>query len=663
MSATSGTPGGSVTFLDGSTTLGSATLDGAGVATFSTSALSPGLHTITAAYAGGSGFTSSTSAGLPQQVTDATTTTAITVTPSGSSEYGQPVSIDVTVSSSFGTPTGQVGLWVDGAERRSRALNAQGKLTFSLNLGIGAHTIKAVYTGDGTYTGSASGDVPHTVGKAATETVLSVSAPKSLPGEAVTLTANVSPVHIATTISNGIVRFQIGSLRLGTAIVDGSGMASLTTSTIPMGDHDIVAIYGGSSAFETSTSAAVSHTVSPKVGSEYRINTETLQHQERPAIAAIPNAGYVVVWASYLQDGSGSGIFGQRYDLGAGAPLGSEFRINSWLPGEQTAPAVAALADGNFIVAWQGAGAKDADGIQSQLFGVSGAKIGGEVSINTTTANEQEAPSIAALVGGGYVIIWQSRVQDGSGYGIYGRIFDADASPISDEFQIHTTTAGHQTAPSVTAAGTGFTVAWRSSDLAGLQSIMARQFTRLGNPVGGEVIVHDSAASTRSEPAVQRLTNGKILFAWSELTADFMGWNVRARFADAGALSGAPFGEPVGDNLAMSGASFSVPASTAGNQIQPALTAFAQPSGEFLAAWASFDGDGFGIFARRFNADGTPQFMTDIRVNSYLASDQLYPAIAALSAVTATATWTSNGQDGSGRGVYGQRLRFALPVQ
>jgi PhoPQ-activated pathogenicity-related protein len=67
-----GTPGGMVTFLDNERVLGTAPLNGSGVATFTTSRLAPGSHTITASYGGDINFTGSTSAGLMQKVTKKT---------------------------------------------------------------------------------------------------------------------------------------------------------------------------------------------------------------------------------------------------------------------------------------------------------------------------------------------------------------------------------------------------------------------------------------------------------------------------------------------------------------------------------------------------------------------------------------------------------------
>jgi Bacterial Ig-like domain (group 3)/FG-GAP-like repeat len=68
IASSGGTPTGTVTFLDGTTTLGTGTLS-AGVATFQTSSLTAGTHSITASYAGATGFAASTSAALTETVT------------------------------------------------------------------------------------------------------------------------------------------------------------------------------------------------------------------------------------------------------------------------------------------------------------------------------------------------------------------------------------------------------------------------------------------------------------------------------------------------------------------------------------------------------------------------------------------------------------------
>jgi hypothetical protein len=69
-SSTSGIPTGSVNFLDGSASLGSATLDSTGTATLTLNTLAAGSHSITAVYGGDGNFTGITSAALTETVQD-----------------------------------------------------------------------------------------------------------------------------------------------------------------------------------------------------------------------------------------------------------------------------------------------------------------------------------------------------------------------------------------------------------------------------------------------------------------------------------------------------------------------------------------------------------------------------------------------------------------
>src|SRR5581483_2919589 len=105
-----GTPTGTVSFMEGATTLGMGALDGNGQATFTTSALAVGPHTITAVYSSDETFATSTSPAITQTVNPASTTTALMSAPNPS-EFGQPVLFTATVTPvapGAGFPTGTV---------------------------------------------------------------------------------------------------------------------------------------------------------------------------------------------------------------------------------------------------------------------------------------------------------------------------------------------------------------------------------------------------------------------------------------------------------------------------------------------------------------------------------------------------------------------------
>ena len=85
------------------------------------------------------------------------------------------------------------------------------------------------------------------------------------------------------------------------------------------------------------------------VGGEFLVNTTTADSQTRASMAMDADGDFVVAWQSNLQDGSGNGIFAQRYNA-AGVAQGIEFRVNTTTANFQVSPDIAMDADGDFVV-------------------------------------------------------------------------------------------------------------------------------------------------------------------------------------------------------------------------------------------------------------------------------------------------------------------------
>jgi hypothetical protein len=199
-------------------------------------------------------------------------------------------------------------------------------------------------------------------------------------------------------------------------------------------------------------------------GSEFLVNSYTTSDQRSPHVASDASGSFVVVWNSYAQDGSGLGIFGQRFD-NAGNRLGSEFRVNTYTTGDQARPVVASAPDGSFWVAWESTG-QDGSGIGvfAQHFGPTGAPQGGEFQVNTSTSFDQYSPSIASNGYGFLIVTWAENVGgDASGAAVLGRVYTGAGAPLEGPFLVNTYTPSGQNAPSVAAAVNGnFIVAWNS---------------------------------------------------------------------------------------------------------------------------------------------------------------------------------------------------------
>ena len=261
--AGTGTPTGTVSFQNGSSSLGTATLNSAGVATLSTTSLPIGSGTISALYSGDNSFATSTSTAVAVVVTAAATTTALTASPT-TVVTGANVALTATVTApaGTGTPSGNVNFLNGATVVGTAALNASGIATLSTTtLPVGSLSITAVYAGSASFGGSTSAPVTVTVKPTPTMTVLTASPGKVLSGASVALAATVTASGAGTPAGN--VSFLNGGTAVGTAAVNASGIATLSTTTLPIGSLSITAVYAGSASFGGSTSAPVTVTVQP----------------------------------------------------------------------------------------------------------------------------------------------------------------------------------------------------------------------------------------------------------------------------------------------------------------------------------------------------------------------------------------------------------------
>jgi hypothetical protein len=254
-----GTPpnGETVTFKQGSTVLGTATLS-SGSASFSTSTLAVGTKSVTAVYAGDSYFDTSTSKAVSQVVDKATTTTAL-VSSQNPSGYNQSVTLTATVTPQFGgTPSGNL-TFKNGTTTLKIATVTGGVATYTTTtLAVGTESITAEYNGNGSFLTSTSGTLNQVVNPATTTTTLVSSVNPSNSGQSVTFTATLVSQFGGPSVK-GTVTFMDGTTFLNTVTLD-TGKARYTTSTLASGTHNITATYNGGTDWDTS-SAALTQTV------------------------------------------------------------------------------------------------------------------------------------------------------------------------------------------------------------------------------------------------------------------------------------------------------------------------------------------------------------------------------------------------------------------
>jgi hypothetical protein len=256
------------------------------------------------------------------------------------------------------------------------------------------------------------------------------------------------------------------------------------------------------------------------VGAEFQVNTYTTSIQHHPDVAADADGDFVVAWISDGQDGSGYGIFGQRY-TSAGAAVGAEFQVNTYTTGTQRYPAVAADADGDFVVVWNSYYGQDGSetGVFGQRYTSAGAAVGAEFQVNTYTTNAQNSPAVAADADGDFVVVWTSQYgQDGSSGGVFGQRYTSAGAAVGAEFQVNTYTTGYQGDTAVAAAANGdFVVVWEPyyQDDGNSIGIFGQRYTSAGAAVGGEFQVNTYTTREQYFSAVAAAANGDFVVVWS----------------------------------------------------------------------------------------------------------------------------------------------------
>jgi hypothetical protein len=251
-----GQASGTVTFMQGSNSLGSSALSG-NVATVSTASLPLGTDSITATYGGDANTTGSTSNAVAQ-VIDKNASATTLVSSMNPSVSGHAVKFTATVSSPGTAPTGSVSFKSGSTVLDTEALVA-GSASFSTTkLPMGNNDITAVYAGDADNNGSNSPAMVQVVLRGTTTTLTSSLNPSTF-GQAVLFTATVSS-NLGAPPNGETVIFKQGTTVLGTGLLS-SGSASLSVSTLGVGTRPVTAVYAGDSTLATSTSTPVSQVI------------------------------------------------------------------------------------------------------------------------------------------------------------------------------------------------------------------------------------------------------------------------------------------------------------------------------------------------------------------------------------------------------------------
>src|SRR5688572_27635686 len=466
------------------------------------------------------------------------------------------------------------------------------------------------------------------------------------------------------------------------------------------GDHVVTWRGGGGIAARRFNAAGV------RQGAELRVNSTTSGAKESPAAAMATDGDFVVAWESDAQDGSGRGVYAQRYaafgdpkattvgdrvwndangngiqDAGEAGIAGAVVELftadgvlaattKTDTAGRYTFAALAGASgfihfvtpDG-FIPTRTDRGADDElDSDADRVTGRTPVFVTGEAG---TTNVSFDAGFVAPATISGVVFFDRSGdgVRNGGEEPLAGfEIFaDVDGDGAIDADEPVAVSGADGTYALTNALGGTYSIRAVDQDLwvettpppvavspggtvAGIDfAVRTGASDSVSVPSGAEFRVNSRTANQQSDSMIAIDADGDFVIVWSSYNQDGNSSGVYAQRYNAAAVR--------------QGAEFRVNTFTTGQQ--DLSTVAMDDAGNFVVAWSGAgSGDNQGIFAQRYNASGVRQG-SECRVNTYTTDSQFFASAAMDASGDFVVAWHSLGQDGSDAGVYARRYDAA----
>ncbi|XZE19693.1 VCBS domain-containing protein [Pirellulaceae bacterium SH449] len=212
-------------------------------------------------------------------------------------------------------------------------------------------------------------------------------------------------------------------------------------------------------------------------GANTKVNNLTSGTQISRDIAVRDDGSFIVTWSDSVNDGNGTGVYARMFDS-SGTALANQFLVNTFTTGNQGYSSISSDSNGNFVITWTSANQDGSgDGIYMKRFDASGTALTGDVLVNTLTANNQQFSHIDMNAAGDFIVTWQDSAADGSGTSVWAQQFDSAGTRIGGQVLVNTTTANNQSTPSVAFHGNSAVVSWGGRGTGDNQGIFLQRYT------------------------------------------------------------------------------------------------------------------------------------------------------------------------------------------
>jgi hypothetical protein len=330
-------------------------------------------------------------------------------------------------------------------------------------------------------------------------------------------------------------------------------------------------------------------------------------------------------------------------------PVGDPIKINTLDEDDQLNARIAVSSDGSFLVIWQsdefdpdfGASGAVRRWVRSQAFDVNADPVGTEQLISTVSTKDavDVHADVAALTGGGYVVVWQHNGPLGSdtNRNVQARLIGTNGVPSGAQFVANSSIGVSETSPAVTElADGGFLIIWTTQD------VMGRRFSADGTPVGNDFQISTDLEGAELDPDAARGADGRILVVWADAEGPGDDYEIRARMLSS--------------SLSFLGDDFRV--NTLIEDLQRPVRVGSYGAAGFLVAWestGSVGGDAEPNSIQGRIVTGNNQFHSDqFQLNVYTVGSQTTPAVGGWGDRVAVAWRSPSHFDTTDDGIIGQ---------
>jgi hypothetical protein len=368
-----------------------------------------------------------------------------------------------------------------------------------------------------------------------------------------------------------------------------------------------------------------------------------------PDVAVTPAGDAIFVWSAFIPGGSlRNDIYMRRIDY-ARNPLGDPIKINTLDEDDQIHARIAVSGDGSFLVIWQsdefdpdfGETGAVRRWVRSQAFDENANPVGTEQLITMVSTRDvvDVHADVAALTGGGYVVVWKHEGPLGSdtNRNIQARLIGTNGVPSGAQFVANSSIGVSETYPAVTElADGGFLIIWTT------QEVMGRRFSADGTPVGNDFQINTDLQGAENDPDAARGADGRILVVWEDAEGAGDDFEIRARMLSS--------------SLSFLGDDFRV--NTLIPDVQRPVRVGSYGAAGFLVAWESAGSVGEDADARSIqgrSVTGNNQFDSDqFQLNVYTVGSQSTPAVGGWGDRVAVAWRSPSHFDTEDDGIIGQ---------